>query len=233
MLAGAAREARAQSPGDLAAWDALVVTPVGALPPRVHDGLFVDAVRTELSVRYGRWRYDQDDAIHNDFGVTLARQLGVAQTEVALTAAYLSLSCGTCASWLSGGIAVHTRLIRQTIAGDSTHEVAASLGVRASAGAARYQGEGRAAATSIAGAASIGVAFPFVWSSRISVSVLPGVGIGRFSSVDEDAYGTRPTFGASMAWALPSGLVVDVGMQRIFIDGGPNQLGAGLSWVRR
>jgi hypothetical protein len=233
VLAGGSGEARAQSTGDLAAWDALVVTPVGALPPRVHDLLFGDSARAELSVRYGRWRYDIDDAIHNDFGVTLSRQLGIGDTGIALTAGYLSLSCGTCKSWLSGGIEVQTRLIRQTLAGDSLHEVAASLGVRASAGAARFLGDGRATATSIAGAASIGMAFPLGWSSRMSVAVLPGLGIGRFSSVDEDAYGTRPTFGASMAWALPKGIVVDLGLQRVYIEGGPTLFGGGLSWVHR
>jgi hypothetical protein len=233
VLAIGSGEARAQSSGDLAAWDALIVSPVGALPPRAHEVLFADSARSELSMRYGRWRYDQDDAIHNDFGVTFARQLGVAQTGVSVTVAYLSLSCGTCSAWLSAGLEAQTRLFRKVIVGDSLHEVATSLGVRASAGGARFMGDGHAMATSIAGAASIGLAFPFAGSSRVSLSVLPGVGIGRFSSVDQDAYGTRPTLGASMAWALPSGPVVDLGMQTIFIDGGPTQFGFGLSWVLR
>jgi hypothetical protein len=64
----------------------------------------------------------------------------------------------------------------------------------------------------------------------MAVSLMPGVGIGRFSSVDETAYGTRPTLGAALAWSLRSGVVIDMGLQRVYIDGGPTQAGAGLSW---
>lgn len=224
------RRVEAQSTGDIAAWDALMVTPVGALPPRGHDALFGDSPRTELSFRYGRWRYDIDDAIHNDFGVTVTRAFGVAHTSLSLTAAYLSLSCGTCSAWMSGGLEARTRLINRRIAGDSSRDVAVSAGVVASGGVARFLGDGHATAGSLAGAASFGVTFP-VASSRVSLTVLPGVGIGRFSSVDEDAYGTRPTLGASAACVLPWGMVADLGIQRIYIDGGPSQIGLGLSWA--
>jgi hypothetical protein len=233
MFAAGSREAHAQSKGDIAAWDALIVSPVGALPPRVRDGLFTDLTRAEFSVRYGRWRYDMDDAIHNSIGVTLGRELGGAHTGITITGAYLASSCGTCSAWLSGAIEVQTRIIQRAIAGDSLHEMVASLGVRGSAGGARYSGEELANAASVTGAASMSLAFPFAWSTRMSVSVLPGVGLGRFSSVDENAYGTRPTLGATVAWAVRSGFVVDFGMQRIFIDGGPSQVGTSLSWVRR
>jgi hypothetical protein len=219
----------AQSAGDLAGWNALVVTPVGALPPRASDTVWGDSARTELSFRYGRWRYDIDDAIHNGLGITIARPLGVARTAVAATVAYLSASCGGCAAWLSGGIEVQTRLIDATIAGDGASPATASLGLRASAGGARYLGQGGATASSIAGGATIGVAFPSMWSSRVAVSVMPGVGIGRFSSVDETAYGTRPILGAGLAWSLRS-VVIDMGLQRIYVADGPTQAGAGLTW---
>ncbi|HEY2066258.1 MAG TPA: hypothetical protein VGG84_09905 [Gemmatimonadaceae bacterium] len=222
----------AQSIGDLAAWDALMVTPAGALPPRAHDLLFGDSPRTELSFQYGRWRYDVDDAIHNDFGVTVTRALSVARTSISLTAAYLSLSCGTCAAWVSGGLEARTQLITRRLTGDSSRDVRVSAGVVASGGAARFLGEGHATAGSIAGAASLGVAFP-VSSSRVSLTVLPGVGIGRFSSVDQDAYGTRPMLGASAACVLPWGMVADLGIQRVYIDGGPTQVGLGLTWRTR
>jgi hypothetical protein len=228
----AGRSVEAQSTGDLAAWDALMVTPVGALPPRAHDALFADVPRTELSFRYGRWRYDVDDAIHNDFGVTVTRALGVARTSISLTGAYLSLSCGTCSAWVSGGLEAQTQLISLRLAGDSARDVSVSAAVVASGGVARFLGDGHATAGSVAGAASFAVVFP-VSSSRVSLTVLPGVGVGRFSSVDEDAYGTRPILGASAACALPWGVVADLGFRRVYIDGGPIQVGLGLSWGTR
>jgi hypothetical protein len=223
----------AQSTGDLAAWNALVVSPVGALPPRVRNGLFGDSLVTELSLHYGRWRYDMDDAIHNNLGVTAARQLGAARTDVAVTAGYLSVSCGSCAAWISAGVEAQQRLLQRDIAGDSVRPVEASLGVRVTAGAARYVGQGGAMGSSVTGAAEISVAFPAVWSSRAAISVMPGLGIGRFSSVDETAYGTRPMLGAALAWSLRNDLMIDVGMQRIYITDGPTQLGAGLTWRTR
>lgn len=232
MLTGLACDAMAQSLGDIAAWDALVVSPVGALPPRVHDALFGVSAGAEVSLRYGRWRYDLDDAIHNDVGLTVAHRFG-AQTDVAITGAYLSLSCGTCAIWVSGGIDVSEPLFRRTIAGEGPGATTASLDVRASAGAARYRGDGSAAATSVAGATAIQLAFPFAWSSRVAVSVIPGVGIGHLASTDDTAYGTLATLGASVAWAFHSGLVADLGMQRVFIRGGPTQFGLGLAWARQ
>lgn len=230
-LSIAAPRAGAQSAGDLAAWDALIVTPVGALPPRVHDPLLRDGQRMELAFRYGRWRYDQDDAIHNDFGLTVARALGIAHTSISVTAAYLSLSCGTCGAWISGGLEAQTPLISHQLAGDSLRDVTASASLITSAGAARYLGEGRASAGSVAAAASFALTFPIA-SSRMLVAILPGIGIGRFASVDQDAYGTRPMMGASAAWILPWGTVVDLGFRHVYIDGGPSQIGLGLSWRR-
>lgn len=231
LTMGMPRAARAQSLGDLAAWDALVVTPIGALPPRAR--LSDDAAPRELSIRYGRWRYDIDDAIHNDVGVTVARDVGFAHGSVALTGAYLSLSCGTCDAWVAGGLELQSHLLHEHIGGDSAGGVNATLGVRLNAGSARFLGDGHATALSLAGAGVLGVSLSLPRDTRLSVAVMPGVGVGRFASVDETASGTRRTYAVAAALALHHGLVLDVGFQRIVIDGGPMQLGAGLAWRAR
>lgn len=232
LFVGSPHVGHAQTLRDIAAWDALVVSPIGALPPRMHDELFV-GTRTpaELSVRYGRWRYDEDDAIHNDIGLTVTHGFGATRTDIAVTVAYLSLSCGTCSTWLSGGVEVLRPVLRHVLAGQAERETTASLGVRASAGAARYLGDGYAAATSLALSTPVSIAFPFVWRSRVSVSAMPGIGVGRLASTDDDANGTLPMLGVSVAWALHSGVIMDLGIQRVFINGGPSQFGAGLSWA--
>ena len=220
----------AQSAGDLAAWNALVLSPVGAFPLRLSRSLWGDPAHTDMSLRYGRWQYDMDDAIHNDMGVTVGRQLGAAHTGVSATLAYLSVSCGSCAAWVSGGIDVERALFATSRAPDSAARMRAGVGLRASAGAARYLGTGGATASSIAGAATLDLAFAAIWSTQVMISLVPGVGIGRFSSPDETASGARPMLGGTLGWGIGRGVVIGVGVQRVSIDGGPTQAGGNLSW---
>src|SRR5438105_4315942 len=118
---------RGQSAGELGAWAALMVSPVGALPPRVRSN--DDAYRrpSEISLRYGRWEYDNDDAAHNNFGLTVAHGLSFAQSEIALTAAYLSLQCGGCANWLIGGVEFESSVWRHAFGRSSARPITVSL----------------------------------------------------------------------------------------------------------
>lgn len=235
VLAAGAHSSKlaAQSESDLAAWNGLMLSPVGALPPTAHDLVDANSARNELSVRYGRWRYDLADAIHNNTGVTLSHRLGFASTGVGITGAYLSLSCKACSSWALGGVDVQSTFWRYALADMPWRSLSASLGVRASIGGARSLGIGHATAVSAAAAVALGIGFPFIRNSRLSASVLPGFGFGRIASVDETANGTRPTLGGAVAWMSASGIGVDIGIQRIVIAGGPAQIGLGLSWGLR
>lgn len=220
----------AQSAGDLAAWNALVLSPVGAFAPRLSQDQLVDPAHTDMSFRYGRWQYDLDDAIHNDMGLTIGRQLGATHTGVSATLAYLSVSCGSCAAWVSGGVEVQRALFATSRAPDSAAGLHAGVGLRASAGAARYMGTGGAIASSIAGAATLDLAVPAIWSTQVMISLVPGIGFGRFSSPDETASGVRPMLGGALGWVLGRGVIIGLGVQRIIIDGGPTQAGGSLSW---
>ena len=223
----------AQSASDLAAWNALVVTPIGALPTGATDLFAGDSTRSSLSVRYGRWRYDQDDAIHNDAGVVLTRRISGTPTTVSVTLGYLSLSCGPCASWLSGGVDVETPVLRRQLNGHGDNGTVARVAVRLSAGGASFRGEGQASASTTAGTGILGVTFPALMSTHVALSLSAGVGAGQFSSTDETAHGARPLAGGAVAWALPRGLVIDAGFQRIIIAGGPTQLGSSITWRAR
>jgi hypothetical protein len=221
----------AQSAGDVAAWDALVLSPVGALPPLARTAATGDSTRTELTFRYGRWRFDVDDAIHNNMAITLSRNLGFANTELALTGAYLSQSCSLCSSWASAGIDLQSTLWHHSFPGDSLVRTETGiLGVRAAFGGARYLGDGHAMAMSMAGAVAVGIDLAFARNSHFSVTVMPGFGVGRIVSVDETAYGTRPMFGAAAAWKFRSWPALNFGMEKVFLTDGPIQIGTGLSW---
>ena len=219
----------AQSASDRAAWDALILSPIGALAPLSRDPVDGDARQSNVWLRYGRWRYDVDDAIHNNTGLTVFRQLPFASSELSITGAYLSLSCATCPSWISGGVGLQSTLW-QTGALD---ERSGSVGLRADVGGAHYRGTSQTTAASAAGAVVLGFGVPLIGKSHLSATVSPGIGVGRIALVDGIQTGVRPTLGASLAWIHSSGLTVNLGMQRIVIAGGPTQVGAGIGWSRQ
>jgi hypothetical protein len=67
----AARIGKAQThASDLAAYNALIVAPVGALPALALDDGHARPDREALAVSYGQWRFDIDDAIHHSIGLT-------------------------------------------------------------------------------------------------------------------------------------------------------------------
>src|SRR5438552_465413 len=219
----------AQSAGDRAAWNAMILSPVGALAPLARDPVDDDARQTNVWLRYSRWRYDADDAIHNNIGVTVFRQLPFASSELSVTGAYLSLSCALCPSWISGGASLNSTLWQQ----GGLDERSASIGVRADVGGAHYRGSSENNAGSVAAAVVAGVGVSLTDKSHLSATISPGVGMGRIALVRGIHSGTRRTLGAALAWIHASGLAVNLGMQRIMIAGGPTEVGAGLGWNRR
>jgi hypothetical protein len=218
----------AQSASDRAAWNALILSPIGALAPLARDA-GDDGSESNVWLRYGRWRYDVDDAIHNNTGVTVFRELPFASSELSITGAYLSLSCAACPSWVSGGVGLQSSLWQH----GSREEGSASVGLRTDVGGAHYRGESQTSAASAASALIVSVGRPFFRESHLSATVSPGFGMGRIALIDGIHNGARPTLGAALAWTFKSGLALNIGMQRIVIAGGPTQLGAGLGWSRQ
>ncbi len=216
----------AQSASDRGAWDALILSPIGGLPPLARDAGDDDRPQSDLWLRYGRWKYDVDDAIHNDIGVTVFQQLPFARSELSVTGAYLSLSCAACPSWVSGGASLQSTLWQH---GDGD-EPSGSLGLRVDVGGAHYRGESETTAASATSAVVVGVGLPFIRQSHLSAAISRGIGIGRIALVDGIHTGSRPTLGAALAWTLSSGLALNLGMQRIVISGGPTQMGLGVGW---
>ena len=216
----------AQSQSDVGAWDGLMLSPIGALAPIAHDGGEGNARQSDVWLRHGRWRYNVDDAIHSDFGVTLFGRPRSASTELSVTAAYLSLSCPTCASWLSGGVSLQSTFRRVGAATGAWR----SLAVRADIGGARYLGEGHTTAASAAAAFVFSGGVPFVRHSHLSVALTEGFGIARTAYVDGIDGGMRPMLGAALAWTFNSGFSINAGMERIILADAPPQIGMGLSW---
>ena len=67
----------AQTIGDRAAWDALILSPIGALAPLARDPVDDEARQANVWLRYGRWRYDGNDAVHNNTGINRNRDISI------------------------------------------------------------------------------------------------------------------------------------------------------------
>lgn len=100
----------AQTSGDLAARTALVLTPVGALPP-VMTSTIAAEVRTDVSVsfRYGHLPTNEAGPSSNNAGATVFFPVGRRST-VSLTGGFFSPSCRGCDPGLMIGVAGDTRL---------------------------------------------------------------------------------------------------------------------------
>ena len=219
----------AQTAEDRAAWNALILSPIGALAPLSRDPVDDEARQSNVWLRYGRWRYDAHDAIHNNTGLTVFRPLPFGTGELSLTGAYLSLSCATCPSWVSGGVGLQSTLLQS---GD-INERSSSVGLRADVGGARYRGSSETTAASAAGSVVFGAGVPFVGKSHLSATVSPGMAVGRIALIDGIHTGSRRTLGAALAWIHSSGFALNLGMQRIAIARGPTELGAGIGWNKQ
>jgi hypothetical protein len=218
----------AQSAGDRAAWNAMILSPLGALAPLARAPVDDDVPQSRVWFRYGQWKYDVDDVIHSNFGVTVFRRVPLANSELSITGAYLTLSCAACPSWVSGGVSLQSTLWQ----GGAEDEPFASVGFRTDVGGAHYRGESQTTSASATSELVVGVGHSFIRESHIAATLSPGFGMGRIALVDGIHNGYRPTLGAALAWTFMSGLGLNIGMQRIIIARGPVQWGAGLGWGR-
>jgi hypothetical protein len=100
----------AQTSGDFAARTALVLTPVGALPPIMTSTIAAET-RTDVSVslRYGHLPNSGGSASFNNAGATVLFPVGQRST-VSLTGGFFSASCRDCDPGLMLGLAGDTRL---------------------------------------------------------------------------------------------------------------------------
>ena len=226
-------QAHAQSASQVGAWDGLMLTPVGALAPVASDPGGLRAGDTAWSLRYGRWRYDADDAVHDTGGVTWTRGFAFAHTLLSLTGAYGLIECPTCYTWIMGGIDLQSSLWSHAVADSAGRQsrVTAVL-ARLSAGGGRYRGPNPVNTLSFAATLPIELSVPLRSQSALRVSVLPGVGFGHVASLAYTEAGLLPMIGGALAWSVTRSFDVNVGVQRLLISGGVYQVGMALTWSR-
>jgi hypothetical protein len=228
-----ARSSAAQSSSQIAAWSALMVTPVGALAPIAQDPHGLPVRHTAWSIRYGRWHYDADDVIHDTGGLTWSQGLTYRHLQLAVTGAYALIECPTCSYWLAGDITLRTplgfRVYNDSVAHLRT-ETGASL--QLSLGGARYRGREPANAQSLALTAPLDIAIPWGRQGALRASLIPGLGVGRIATAGNADAGILPMLGGALAWTLTRAFTIDMGAQRVILRGGALQIGLGARWER-
>ncbi len=221
--------AGSQTPSQFAAWDALMLSPIGALTPTVSAA--VDTPPTNMfALRFGRWRYNSDDAAHEAYAVTWSRALG-SRSRASITAGYLYLSCTNCGGWEVAGLDFETLLWHPAIHPFEGRPAKASLGARFSVGAGLLRQDPAAVARSTALEAPIDFCVRYSTSHELRASLTPGLGYGSMwaQGAGSDG-GVLPMLGFTVASDLTSSAGMELGAHRVFIAKGPLELGVSLTW---
>ena len=226
----AASRLHAQTGNQIGAWDALMLTPVGALTPTTHDPGDVPAGAQEIAFRYGRWRFDPDDAIHDNAGLTWSRHLGFGHATLSATLGYSLTECHGCDGWINGGLDLKSEPLHRDIGTAFDRPITVGLGLRAALGEAVFRGPGSSTANSLALVVPFDASIPITHSSRLITTVVAGLGYGRIVSSQVSEGAVLPIIGVSVGWTLTSQLAFNVGWQHVVLVTTPSQFGMALSW---
>ena len=212
------------SAADLAAYGALVSTPVGALTPlMITPGAKVEKAFNAVTGRYSHFSSDAGNA--NSFGASFYHRAGmnaaVSGTLGYATAADCAVDCGT----LLVGADLHSTLWNSKSRGTAATK---SINLQGSLG----YGSGTDVKYM-----SFAVGLPLSFSmargtgARVSAFVTPGFGWGKVSQTGAAAEsGTRPMIGAGAAWLARGGWGLHASFNKVIVDGGGNAFGLGYSW---
>jgi hypothetical protein len=220
--------AAAASEADMAAYGALVSTPVGALAPlMITPGAKVEKSFNAVTGRYSHFSSDAGNA--NSFGASFYHRAGmnaaVSGTLGYATAADCVADCGT----LLVGADVHSTLWNSKPNNKSRGTAATkSVNLQGSLG---YGSGTDVKYMSFAVGVPLSFSMPRTSGARVSAFVTPGFGWGKVSQTGAAAEsGTRPMIGAGAAWLARGGWGLHASFNKVIVDGGGNAFGLGYSW---
>jgi hypothetical protein len=203
--------AYAQDAGDLAAYFALTLTPVGGFVP--HPAAPAGTSGNAFVMRYG----------HLDLGLGSLHNFAIGG-DFAAGSGRLGLTlggttCDGCDGNVMAGVDYTAPLTQNVL----------SVAVRPALGFSKpLEGSGTAV--------SMGLSLPI--SAELSEAtgpifipfIVPGFGIGRVSGNEDSESGTRPMLGGGLSIAgRQSGFAVHLGFQKVFLEGAETTFGLGVS----
>ncbi|HEX7020792.1 MAG TPA: hypothetical protein VF159_12310 [Gemmatimonadaceae bacterium] len=227
-----ASAATAQSAQDVAAYNALLLTPPGALPP-IATSTMTGQVQNgaQLALRYGYVSSNNSQPGLNDIGVTGVLPMGLGTT-VSLTGGVVApTSCSGCSTGLLLGLGGDTRLTEMAMGtGRDGSRLTFTLNGEIGYGHQTHSNE-------LSGAVGVPIALVSGGAStemHFVPYVTPGFGFGRTETDNlvggtSSESGTRFMLGAGIHVFNPSSNVAfGLGVQHIAISGGQTQVGLSL-----
>ena len=228
LLAVTSRDAAAQpSAEDVAAYGALIATPVGTFTPIVMSRDAAAGLNT-IAGRFGMFSPKTGDG-NTSLGASGYYKAGQ-NALVSGTLGYTMVGCpagATCDNGLLLGADVLSSLWNS--AGNTGTAMNVSL-----QGSLGWSTFGDASFTSLAVGLPLGMTMEQASKARLSFFLTPGLGWGRtavdVSGTSVSNSGTRPMFSVGGAWVSPAGWGIHAGYQQVMIEDGGNTVGAGFSW---
>ena len=215
MVVASPTRGSAQDVGDVAAYAALIFTPVGGfvpLPPTAGG-----ARGSAFVLRYGNLDAG-DGSLHN---FSLGGDFAMARGRLGLTLG--GTTCDGCDGNFLAGLD-YTGLLTQNVL---------SVAVRPALGFSKPS-DGDGSALSLGVSLPVGVELSGATGPIFVPYIVPGVGYGRVSGNGESESGTRPTLGGGLSIAgRQANFAVHLGFQKVFIEDGDMTLGLGMSIGRR
>jgi hypothetical protein len=216
------------SAGDVAAWGAMMATPIGAFAPMSAGPMKGVAVTGKsAALRLSNWKQTgATDGVMN-IGGTYVTKAGT-NAVLNATAGYSMPGCSGCDGTVMLGADVVSPLWGQPATAENSMALNANL--QGSLGFGKNMGTNGPTALSLAVGVPVGMTMEQANKSKIALFVTPGFGFGRLSANSASESGTRPFFGLGGEWTSPAGWALHLGIQKVMIDNGPTNLGAGFNW---
>lgn len=213
----------AQDAEDVAAYLAMVFTPIGALPPMVTPPMAGSAqTRNRINARYGRISFNDAVAFNNlGVGIDFDRDGG----SWGLVLGYMFDDCeGDCDGVVMFGADLEGVLASSQIGQSPNTRL--NMGWRGDVGISRSDD-----LTSLTGVIGVPLSVSAQSGSlRIVPFFTPAFGFGRLSDDNDSESGVRFLLGGGLGVMSSTGLALNIGFQKVFIDGGDTQVGLGVAW---
>lgn len=229
----------AQSSGDFAARTALVLTPVGALPPIMTSTIASDAqTNAMVSLRYGYLPSLGDGSSINNAGATLIFPAGLRST-VSLTGGFFAPTCDECNNGLVLGVAGDTRLGDMAF-GTRRERSRITFGFNGELGYARSFHSSSSDGSLVSAAIGLPIGLVSGGRARDAIRVVPfltpGFGFGAIRQGDSggnDLSGTRFMLGGGLGlYSRSSTVALTVGFQYVQFPDADPQIGVALTFGR-
>jgi hypothetical protein len=224
LLVTSVKPAVAQDAGDVAAYLAMVFTPIGALPPQITPSMAgLTQTRARVRVQYGRFSFT-DDVGYNNLGVGI--DVGRGRGSMGLTLGYGFDDCeGDCDGVIMLGGHIEGRLASSSL-GDTPDGARLNMGIRGDLGFSRMDD-----VTSFTGVVGVPVALSAPSGGiRFVPFLTPAFGFGRLSGDDDSESGVRFLLGGGVGVVSATQLMINFGFQKVLIEDGDTMFGIGVAW---